>query len=118
MEVNCFKDADLDKAAKAAAFSIVANSGQVCMASSRVYVQESILEEFKPLYLQAPGRYAAAEERLRVCTAGQDDELRVLLDCSDCNVSLVSEGNGNFVSPVVLHDVLENHRIMKEEIFG
>ncbi|KAL4952353.1 Aldehyde/histidinol dehydrogenase [Aspergillus filifer] len=37
-----FDDADLERAAAAAAFSIVTNSGQVCMASSRVYVHSSV----------------------------------------------------------------------------
>lgn len=48
-----FEDADLQKAAKVAAFSIVFNSGQVCMASSRVYVQKSVADEFTKLYAQA-----------------------------------------------------------------
>jgi acyl-CoA reductase-like NAD-dependent aldehyde dehydrogenase len=37
-----FEDVDLAKAAKAAAFSIVSNYGQVCMVSTRMYVQEKV----------------------------------------------------------------------------
>lgn len=48
-----FEDADLVKAAKAAAHSITINSGQVCMASSRVYVQKSVAEAFTTLYKKA-----------------------------------------------------------------
>lgn len=54
-----FEDADLQKAAKVAAFSIVFNSGQVCMASSRVYVQKSVEDEFTKLYAQAIQQLAA-----------------------------------------------------------
>lgn len=44
-----FEDADLAKAAADAAFSILAVSGQTCMASSRVYVEESKAEKFLEL---------------------------------------------------------------------
>lgn len=45
-----FEDADLGEAIPAAAFSIANNSGQICMASSRVYVQESVAEKFLKSY--------------------------------------------------------------------
>lgn len=40
------EDADIEKAAESCAFSIAFNSGQVCIASSRLYVHEKIYEEF------------------------------------------------------------------------
>ncbi|KAL4796400.1 Aldehyde/histidinol dehydrogenase [Aspergillus venezuelensis] len=53
-----FDDADLDRAADAAAFSIVTNLGQVCMASSRVYVHHNVAGKFQDLYAQAIARLA------------------------------------------------------------
>lgn len=44
-----FDDADLEKAAADAAFSILAVSGQICMASSRVYVDERVATKFVEL---------------------------------------------------------------------
>ncbi|EXA32074.1 hypothetical protein FOVG_16650 [Fusarium oxysporum f. sp. pisi HDV247] len=41
-----FDDASLEKAVRSATFSILYNSGQVCMASSRIYVQEEIVPKF------------------------------------------------------------------------
>lgn len=41
-----FPDANLDRAAAMAAFSITANAGQLCMASSRLYVHADIAEKF------------------------------------------------------------------------
>ncbi|CAN1765739.1 Aldehyde dehydrogenase family 2 member C4 [Linum perenne] len=41
-----FDDADIDKAVDLALFGILYNKGEVCVASSRVYVQEGIYEEF------------------------------------------------------------------------
>ncbi|KAI1625152.1 aldehyde dehydrogenase [Exophiala viscosa] len=46
-----FPDADLEETVAAAAFSIAMNSGQICMASSRVYVHESIGEKFVEAYV-------------------------------------------------------------------
>lgn len=41
-----FEDADLEKAVPAAAFSILVNSGQACVASSRVFVHAAIADKF------------------------------------------------------------------------
>lgn len=41
-----FADADLDKAIPAAAMAVFANSGQICSAGTRLFVQSSIREEF------------------------------------------------------------------------
>lgn len=41
-----FDDADIEKAAAETQYSIQWNSGQVCMANSRIYVQESVAEAF------------------------------------------------------------------------
>lgn len=45
-------DADLDQAVPELAMSIILFSGQVCMASSRVYVQENIRDRFIEKYKQ------------------------------------------------------------------
>jgi acyl-CoA reductase-like NAD-dependent aldehyde dehydrogenase len=44
-----FKDANLERAAKAAAWGAFTNSGQVCMSAERLYVERSISEEFLEL---------------------------------------------------------------------
>lgn len=41
-----FEDADLEAAVEETQNSVQRNSGQVCMANSRIYVQESIADEF------------------------------------------------------------------------
>lgn len=45
-----FEDADVQDAVKQTAHSIQWNSGQVCMANSRVYVQDTIAEKFVQLF--------------------------------------------------------------------
>src|SRR4029078_4642464 len=41
-----FADADLDKAVPGAAMGVFANSGQICMAGTRVLVQRSVVDGF------------------------------------------------------------------------
>ncbi|KAL3429097.1 aldehyde dehydrogenase domain-containing protein, partial [Aspergillus tetrazonus] len=126
-----FEDADLEKAAKAAAFSIVSNSGQVCMASSRVYVQESIVTDFTKLYVEAIqqlsgqagnpleketgfGPQADAQQFKNVSEylqKAQDDRLKKV------SIGAAPEKGSNFVAPVVFQDVPEGHALMKDEIF-
>lgn len=48
--VIIFPDADIPKAAQACAVSILQNTGQICIASSRIYVHHSIRDEFLSAY--------------------------------------------------------------------
>ncbi|KAL2812680.1 Aldehyde/histidinol dehydrogenase [Aspergillus cavernicola] len=128
-----FEDADLEKVAKAAAFSIVSNSGQVCMASSRVYVQNSIADRFEKLYTQAiqelsgqPGNPLdrstsfgpqADGQQFKIISGYLEQAQKDGLRCLPMDKSSQQEGT-NFVSPIVFHDVPKGHPLMKEEIFG
>ena len=47
-----FEDADLEKAVKETAHSIQWNSGQVCMANSRIYVQDTVADKYIDLFKQ------------------------------------------------------------------
>ena len=47
------EDADAELAASNAAFGSWTHQGQICMASSRIFVQESIAEEFETLLARA-----------------------------------------------------------------
>ena len=54
-------DADLDRAANAAAWGSMFNSGQVCLSVERIYVEEPVYDEFvakltKEVERPAPGR--------------------------------------------------------------
>lgn len=48
-----FEDAKLDNAVKWCVNGLTANTGQICFASTRVYVQESIFDKFLEKYLLA-----------------------------------------------------------------
>ncbi|ROZ52937.1 aldehyde dehydrogenase family protein [Rhodococcus sp. WS1] len=127
-----FADADLDKAVPGAAMGVYANSGQVCIAGTRVLVQRSIYDEFVK-------RLADFSRTLTVGNGLDDVDLgplvskkqldRVMryIDIGQCEgARLVCGGkkvvaeaeNGFFVEPTVFADVKNNMKIAQEEIFG
>lgn len=61
------RDADLDRAANAATWGSMANSGQICMSTERIYVEEPVYEEFV-------GKLQASVEQLRQGADGPDYE--------------------------------------------
>jgi len=129
-----FADADLERAIPGAAMATFNNTGQVCCAGTRLYVEEKIYDEF----VDGVARYA---ETLRVGN-GLDEETVIGPVVSERHLERVlgyveagtSEGarvttgghrlvdderrNGYFVPPTVFTDVRDDMRIAREEIFG
>ncbi|WP_374410352.1 aldehyde dehydrogenase [Novosphingobium colocasiae] len=128
-----FADADLAKAVPGAAMGVFNNSGQICYAGTRVFVQRSIQEEFVE-------RMAAFTSTLKVGSPLDPDvQLGPLI--SERQLSRVLEyieigsfegaslavggkrltGNlagGYFVEPTVFDNVDNGMRVAQEEIFG
>ena len=130
-----FEDTDLDKAAQAAATSILLNSGQACVASSRVYVQASIADSFtKKLVaaIRASGTnpaesrdpLAPATKRGPQGDKAQFDNISGFLEeAKQANVQFLTggqaeEGPGYYIEPTVIFEPAEDSRVMREEIFG
>lgn len=126
-----FEDAELEKAIPAAAYSILANSGQVCVASSRVYVHEKIAPKFIEGMKAAMTQMGASADPLAEGTmrGPQVDKLqfdRVMGFLSlakqeglDVQMGGGSEGkSGYFIQPTIIANAPEESRVMKEEIFG
>jgi aldehyde dehydrogenase (NAD+) len=129
-----FADADLDKAVPGAAMAVFQNSGQICSAGTRLYVERPIYEEFvgkvaefaSKLRVGDPldprtelGPVVSAEQLERVTSyleLGKSQGARTL-----AGGARLSEGNlhrGYFVAPTVFADVKDEMRIAREEIFG
>lgn len=122
-----FADADLNQAVEWSIKAIYTNSGQVCLAGSRLYVQESILDEFLARFTTAAaalrtgdpkdpdtqlGPLASHEHYEKVVSylkIAQEDGGR-LIACGD------PEGWG--VPPTVVVDAPQRARVTQEEIFG
>jgi aldehyde dehydrogenase (NAD+) len=126
-----FNDADLENAIMWTANAITANTGQVCFAASRVYVQEEIYDKF------VEGYKKALEEKAK--TVGDPDaETTVLgplidkaqfervsgfIDRGKSQGTLLTGGSrvgdkGFFIQPTVFTNVADNAEIITNEIFG
>jgi len=129
-----FADADLDQAVPGAGMAVFANSGQICSAGTRLFVEKKIYDEFA-------GRVAEFGKSLRVGN-GLDPETQVGPLVSPEQLERVTgylaigrqegakplvggerltEGDyakGFFVPPTVFADVKDEMRIAQEEIFG
>jgi aldehyde dehydrogenase (NAD+) len=122
-----FEDADLEAAATQTQFSIQYNSGQVCVANSRVYVQESIYDKFVTAFRE---RFAAVKlgNPLDPSTshgpqidALQYKRVQEYLGVGQKNAKLTEGGDANdgfFVKPTIFEEVPEDSRLMREEVFG
>lgn len=126
-----FDDADLTKAIPASAFSILANSGQACIASSRVYVHEKIAPAFIEGMKTAMTQMGQTGDPLAAGTqrGPQADKIQFdrvmsfLQQAKDEKLSVALGGDrvgteGYYIEPTILANVPEDSRVMKEEIFG
>ncbi|KAG9769151.1 aldehyde dehydrogenase, partial [Aureobasidium melanogenum] len=131
-----FEDCDLDDAVAETQTSVQWNSGQVCMANSRIYVQESIadmfVEAFKakiaaispgdpldPATTHGPQADAAQYETVhKYISAGKESGELVLGGTPELAGLPDKAQKGYFVPPTVFLRTREDATIMKEEIFG
>lgn len=126
-----FDDADLEDTAVQTVRGIQFNSGQICMANSRIYVQEGVASAFVKAFNEKFAAYKAGDPTKEGVQHGpQVDEVqyRAVMSYieegkSAGKVALGGEGQleamgGYFVQPTVFLDTAEDARVMKEEIFG
>ncbi|KAH3678547.1 hypothetical protein WICMUC_001356 [Wickerhamomyces mucosus] len=125
-----FNDADIKKTVQNLITGIYFNSGEVCCAGSRIYVQDGIydelLAEFKRSIEELKVGNPFEEGTFQGPQTSQmqlDKILSYVKIGLDEGATLVTGGErlgdkGYFVKPTVFADVKENSRIVKEEIFG
>jgi acyl-CoA reductase-like NAD-dependent aldehyde dehydrogenase len=124
-------DADLERAANAAAFYSMNNGGQVCISIERVYVEEPVYDQFvekvthkvRRLRQGPPGRMGSVDVGAvtfppQIETV--DDHVR---DAVQKGARVLVGGHrqpgaGRFFAPTVLVDVDHSMKIMTEETFG
>ncbi|WOO80044.1 Aldehyde dehydrogenase [Vanrija pseudolonga] len=125
-----FPSADLEQAAAWTAMGIFWNSGQDCCASSRIYVHESVYDEFVRL-LKAKAETCAIGQPSDPATsfgplisAGQRDKvLSYIHSARDEGANIITGGDnwgtdGFWVQPTVIGDVHQGMKVVREEIFG
>ncbi|KAF5019530.1 hypothetical protein F66182_8472 [Fusarium sp. NRRL 66182] len=126
-----FEDADLDQAVKDTMHSIQINSGQVCMANSRVYVQDTIADRYIEAAKKALAAVKAGDPTKDGVNHGpqadktQYDTVLRYIEEGKKTSTLALGGKGSFdstggcfVEPTIFLDTPEDAKIMKEEIFG
>jgi len=125
------EDADLSAAVAGAVAGRYYNSGQVCTAVKRLFVHETVADEFTRRLTAEVGRLTignglAPETRMGpLNSAGGRDRIRDLVDETreDEAGTIVTGGSepggaGHFYEPTVVTDVAEDSRLLKEEVFG
>jgi aldehyde dehydrogenase (NAD+) len=129
-----FADADLDAAVPGAAMAVFANSGQICSAGTRLFVEQQIYDEFvgrvadygKSLIVgngadpqTQIGPLVSAEQLERVTgylDVGRNEGANALAGGSRLTDGALADGY--FVPPTVFANVRNDMRIAQEEIFG
>jgi len=130
-----FDDADLEQAAKWAHLGIFSNQGQICTATSRILVQDSVYDSFMQAFLktiktvskvgsqwetstyQGPQVSEAQYKRiLEYINIGKDEGAKVATGGKTLRED--QGGQGFFIAPTVFTDVKPSMRVFKEEIFG
>lgn len=127
-----FEDADLDEAVEGSKEAIFRNQGEICLAGSRILVQESVYDQFLDKFVEAVKKIKVGDP------TDESTDMGALvskshLETVDHYVQIgMSEGaklayggkrvegleEGNFYMPTVLYDVNNKMRVAQEEIFG
>ena len=129
-----FADADLDAAVPGAGMAVFANSGQICSAGTRLFVEREIYDEFTARVAEFSkslkvgnssdpatqvGPLVSPEQLDRVTgylAIGRQEGARAL--SGGAQLTDGDMAKGYFVPPTVFADVRDEMRIAQEEIFG
>ncbi|KAK3490397.1 Aldehyde/histidinol dehydrogenase [Neurospora hispaniola] len=130
-------DADLPKAVKNVASGAFFNAGQVCVATKRVYVHESVYEEFvRRLVEEVKGNYTMVEDASVPSVFGPvsnkvqfETVKRIVEDCKGKGYEIVAGGEvresgnaegkkGFWLEPTIVKGPPDDSVLVKEEQFG
>nr|WP_106781524.1 aldehyde dehydrogenase family protein [Lysinibacillus timonensis] len=129
-----FEDADIDAAVDGSLYGIFYNSGQSCEARSRLYIQESIYDEFME-------KFVAKAKQIKLGDPfNKETHMGAIIDQAQLEVidgyvqSAIEEGatillggkvanvsgyeNGFWYEPTIITDVHQGMKVVREEIFG
>nr|XP_012626348.1 retinal dehydrogenase 1 [Microcebus murinus] len=125
-----FADADLDNAVESAHQGLFYHQGQCCVAASRLFVEESIYDEFVRRSVERAKKYVLGNPLTPGVNQGpqidkeQHDKILDLIESGKKEGAKLECGGGPwgnkgyFIQPTVFSNVTDDMRIAKEEIFG
>ncbi|MDC8784243.1 aldehyde dehydrogenase family protein [Roseateles koreensis] len=122
-------DADLDEAVSLAISGAFFNAGQMCSATSRILIEESVYAEFTRRFVERAAQLQTGDARDPATTLGplisqaHWERVRGFVDLGKQAAELLLGGDdtpreGFFMNPVVFGDVPVSATIWREEIFG
>ena len=124
------EDADLEAAVETLIDGAMFNSGQCCCGIERIYVTESLFDEFVERSISIVKDYKLGNPLEPETTIGPmahkrfADEVRTQIneairDGAQTHIDLFAEENGaTYVTPQILTNVTHEMRIMRDETFG
>src|SRR6266850_6484633 len=130
-----FADSNLDQAVAGAMMGIFYNQGQVCCAGSRLFVEESVKDEFLGRLIERAGRITVGDPMDKSTQMGpqvseeQLNRIKGYVDIARGEGATVVAGgdspqlngalqNGYFFQPTIFSEVNNSMRVAQEEIFG
>jgi acyl-CoA reductase-like NAD-dependent aldehyde dehydrogenase len=124
-------DADIDRAANAAAWGGMMNSGQICLSVERIYVEEPAYDEFVDKLTAEVGRLRQGADDARnpkdVGAMTSPNQTAIVEDQVEDALAAGAraltggkrvEGPGDYFEPTVLVDVDHSMKVMRDETFG
>ena len=130
-----FEDADFDKSVDMAVKAAFSNQGQICLCGSRLFIQNSIYEKFRDLFLKKTKLLKVGNPKNDDSNLGavvSEQHLKKILDCIELAKSeggkiltggnrIILDGelsNGYYIEPTIIEDLPHSCRTNQEEIFG
>lgn len=124
-----FDDANIDNAVFWHQIGLFTNQGQCCCASSRIYVQEKVYDEFVEKTIEATKKRKVGDPFTNVDQGPQQnqqqfDKVLEYLDTGKNEGAKLLYGGkrigtkGFYIEPTIFGDVADDMRISREEIFG
>jgi acyl-CoA reductase-like NAD-dependent aldehyde dehydrogenase len=118
-----FADADLEKAAASAPYSVFDNAGQDCCARSRVLVERSAYDRFAELFVAATSKLRVgdpeddASEMGPLISAAHRETVASFVEGEPLFRGDAPDGKG-FWYPATIVEASTDDRIAREEVFG
>ncbi|MER7282619.1 aldehyde dehydrogenase [Dactylosporangium sp. NPDC000244] len=122
-----FDDCDIDRAVHWSIRAIFSNSGQVCLAGSRLYVQRGVLDTFLRRFTEAAQRLVIGNPKERSTELGplsSEEHFRKVAGYLDiaaadgARVHTGGVGDGWTIRPTIVVGAGQRARITQEEVFG
>ncbi|XP_020233257.1 aldehyde dehydrogenase family 2 member C4 [Cajanus cajan] len=125
-----FDDADVDTAAQIALLGVIFNKGEICVAGSRVFVQEGIYDEFEKKLVEKAKAWVVGDPfdpKVQQGPQVNKKQFEKILSYIEHGkregATLLTGGKrignkGYYIEPTIFSNVKEDMQVVQDEIFG